>query len=248
MTHSFDRDYWQEHWRQTREGGPVSMGSAGPSPYLATELAGLAPGTALDAGCGAGAEARWLAARCWQVTAVDISAEALAAARAAETGTPGNVRWVEADLSAWQPDEQVDLVMTHYAHPAMPQLDFYRRIAEWVAPGGTLLVVGHRHAHEPDGGHDHGHPPGQGRDRRPGQGQPGQGHPGQVGDQGHPPPEATVTAVAVAATLDQARWRVVTADERARTIVGPDGREITLDDVVLRAVRTSDVVRAPGGR
>ncbi len=36
----------------------------------------------------------------------------------------------------------------------MPQLEFYQRIATWVAPGGTLLVVGHLHdpsqtAHSP---------------------------------------------------------------------------------------------------
>ena len=26
-------------------------------------------------------------------------------------------------------------------------VDFYARIAEWVAPGGTLLIVGHLHGH-----------------------------------------------------------------------------------------------------
>ncbi len=29
----------------------------------------------------------------------------------------------------------------------MPQLEFYQRIADWVAPGGTLLIVGHQHTH-----------------------------------------------------------------------------------------------------
>ena len=45
-------------------------------------LSELTPGTALDAGCGAGAEAIWLAAAGWQVTAADISSQSLA--RAAE--------------------------------------------------------------------------------------------------------------------------------------------------------------------
>ena len=53
------------------------------------------------------------------------------------------MEWVEADLGVWDPGTRFDLVTTHYAHPAMPQLDFYERIAGWVAPGGTLLVVGH---------------------------------------------------------------------------------------------------------
>jgi SAM-dependent methyltransferase len=214
MTHEFDKQYWEHHWRQ---GG----GSMSPSPYLATELACLTPGTALDAGCGAGAEALWLAAQGWHVTAVDISAEALAqaAARAADRGTSDRVVWVEADLSVWHPDNRFDLVTTHYAHPAMPQLDFYARLADWVAPGGTLLIVGHlaRGAdagHGPDRGHDHGHARGQ-----------------------LPPPEASVTAADVAARLGTTDWQVVTADERHRTLGGDRPGPADLYDVVVRAVR-----------
>lgn len=135
-THDFDRPYWEEHWRQA--------GTAmDPNPHLVRETAALTPGTALDAGCGAGTEARWLASRGWDVTAVDIAAAALAHADAA------NVTWIRADLTVWAPATRFDLVVTHYAHPAMPQLAFYRRIAEWVAPGGTLLIVGHLHGHHP---------------------------------------------------------------------------------------------------
>ncbi|WP_307962347.1 hypothetical protein [Salinispora arenicola] len=49
-----------------------------------------------------------------------------------------------------------DLVTTHYAHPAMPQLAFYQRICDWVTPGGTLLIVGHLHTSQSTD--DHGHP------------------------------------------------------------------------------------------
>ena len=124
------------------------MGGNPPNPYLARETGGLTPGTALDAGCGGGAEAIWLASHGWQVTAADISPEALARAaeRAAARGAPERLQWVEADLSVWSPGTQFDLVMTHYAHPAMSQLEFYDRIAGWVAPGGTLLIVGHLHS------------------------------------------------------------------------------------------------------
>lgn len=59
---------------------------------------------------------------------------------------------MEADLTAWEPGMRFDLVTTHYAHPAMPQLAFYQRICDWVTPGGTLLIVGHLHT-----GHGHGH-------------------------------------------------------------------------------------------
>lgn len=61
------------------------------------------------------------------------------------------IRWVEADLSTGEPDSRFDLVTTHCAHPATPQLAFYERISHWVAPGGTLMIVGHLHS--PGTGH-----------------------------------------------------------------------------------------------
>jgi len=202
MTHRFDKDYWEQHWR---EGG--TAGSP-PNPYLIEETAALAPGTALDAGCGAGAEAIWLASAGWQVSAADISGEALA--RAASPAAASRVRWIEADLALWRPDTRFDLVTTHYAHPAMPQLDFYDRIADWVAPGGTLLIVGHLRTSEDNHQHHH----------------------------GRPPAEAAVTPEAVTATLakrpDGAGWRIVTAARRTRSGTGQAGR---LDDVVVRATR-----------
>lgn len=203
-THSFDEDYWERHW-QDRESGVAHP----PNPYLAAETADLAPGTALDAGCGAGAEAAWLAGHGWEVTAADISAEALAQAQAhaAEAGVADRVRWVQADLGTWEPASRFDLVTTHYAHAAMPQLEFYDRIAGWVAPGGTLLVVGHLHDHASSA----------------------DGH--------HPPEAATATAAAVTARLDDAEWQVVTAEERQRPVTGGDGHGFTLHDVVVRATR-----------
>lgn len=156
MARDFDEDFWRGQWRQGSAGGPGSMADSPPNPYVSREISGLTPGTALDAGCGAGAEAIWLASHGWDVTAADIAPEALAvaAARSETNGVSERVRWVEADLTVWSPDTRFDLVMTHYAHPAMPQLDFYDRVAGWVAPGGTLLIVGHLH-----GQHEHGHPP-----------------------------------------------------------------------------------------
>jgi SAM-dependent methyltransferase len=147
MNHDFDKTYWDEHWHQRPDGvGPAE------NPYVARETASLTAGTALDAGCGAGAEAIWLAAQGWAVTAVDIAAGAFARATSHSTA----VTWIEADLTSWVPGTQFDLVMTNYAHASLPQLLLYDRLAEWVAPGGTLLIVGHRHTHD----HAHGdHPP-----------------------------------------------------------------------------------------
>lgn len=211
MTHAFDKDYWDAVWRGDRA---RAMAAGEPHPHLVAETRDLEPGTALEAGCGAGVEAVWLAGAGWRVTGADIAADALARAaeRAAAAGVADRVRWVEADLSVWEPEERFDLVTTHYAHPATPQLDFYDRLASWVAPGGTLLLVGHLH----DEGHQHGH-----------------GH----GEEAGPPAEASVRAVDVVARLDPARWEVVTATESRRTVFVPDGREVAVHDAVVRARR-----------
>ncbi len=230
MTHEFDREYWDEVWDGDRG---TSMGTSPPNPHLVEQVGGLVPGTALEAGCGAGAEAIWLAGRGWQVTAVDVAAAALARAaeRAEESGVAGRVRWIEADLSVWEPDAPYDLVTTHYAHPAMPQLDFYQRLAQWVAPSGTLLIVGHLHR-DAATGQPPPHGPGHGQGHGQGHGE-GHGH----GHQGGPPAEASATAATITALLDPAQWEVVTATESERTLTGDAGRETTLHDVVVRASR-----------
>ena len=206
--HGFDKTYWDQHWHERA----ASSTSTTPHPYQAREIAGLTPGTALDAGCGTGAEAVELAALGWQVTAVDIASQPLeqAAHRASAAGVADRVELVEADLSTWVPDAPFDLVTSHYAHPSIPQLDFYSRLASWVGPGGTLLLVGHLHH-----GHEHAH----------------------HGDEDRPPASATATASAVVGLLDPGEWEVVTAEEHHRTVTANDGREVSLDDVVVAARR-----------
>lgn len=216
MRDTFDKDYWEAHWAGAarREHGPGPL----PNPYLAREIGDLPAGSALDAGCGEGAEAIWLAVTGWQVTAADISAAALDRARqhAGDGERARQIDWVEADLSVWEPGRRFDLVMTHYAHPSIGQLAFYERIAEWVAPGGTLLIVGHHtnHDHGGDrrGDHDHG---------------------------GRPPDQVQVTAAAVTDLLDPDAWDVVTAGEATRTLRRGSGHTVELHDVVVRATRRS---------
>lgn len=230
MTHSFDKAYWEQHWQQAKGDRPGSMAGNPPNPYLAREIGALAPGTALDAGCGAGAEAIWLASHNWQVTAVDISADVLARAadRATASGLSRPVRWIEADLTSWQPGMLFDLVTTHYAHPAMPQLAFYRRVATWVAPRGTLLIVGHLRTQPTDHAQSQDH--GDGQSQSHGRNQ-GRGH--------HHPAEATAALADITAGLDTAEWEIVTAEENQRPVTGPAGQTVTLQDVIVRATRRS---------
>jgi SAM-dependent methyltransferase len=217
MNHPFDKDYWDAHWQQAKE--HQAGREIVPNPYLARELSGLTPGTALDAGCGEGAEAIWLATAGWHVTAVDISTDALsrAAERAAQSSSaPERLEWIEADLSLWEPTKRFELVTTHYAHPATPQLAFYQRISGWVAPGGTLLIIGHLQS-----------------STTPSHGHSGKRHGGGDG----PPDEASVTAASIVAGFDPTQWDIVTADEPVRRLANREGRTVQLDDVVVRASR-----------
>lgn len=224
MEHTFDQTYWDQIWASGRAG---AMSSSEPNPHLVREVGDLTPGTAIDAGCGAGAEAIWLADQGWKVTAADIAEAALKVGeqRATHAGLGGQVHWVQADLSTWEPASTYDLVTTHYAHPEIPQLEFYRRIATWVSPGGTLLIVGHLHKHADNGATEVSHKHG----------------PDQTSDAGEaqPPAEASVTAASITDLLDPAVWTIVTAAESPRTVTGPGGHPTTLHDVVLRAVRAT---------
>jgi thioredoxin reductase len=128
-----------------RYSGP-QMWSGNPNGSLVAEITGLAPGTALDVGAGEGGDAMWLAHQGWSVTATDISQHAVdrIAAMAADQDLP--VVSVRVDANSPQPfvAAAYDLVTVHYASiPRTPDDRGIGNMLEAVAPGGTLLVVGH---------------------------------------------------------------------------------------------------------
>ncbi|MCF3937054.1 class I SAM-dependent methyltransferase [Gordonia tangerina] len=124
------------------------------NPALIAEIADVAPGTALDVGSGEGADARWLADRGWQVTAVDISQVAIDRAR--ETDTREAITWLRADLTVDEiPGRDFGLVSLHYFPLARTDETSIRRIIEAVGPGGRLLMV----SHEAEGIRAHGRNP-----------------------------------------------------------------------------------------
>ena len=137
-----DHASWEERYR-----GAPALWSGRANPTLVAEATDLPPGRALDVGCGEGADVLWLAGRGWQVTGLDWSAVALgrAAEHAAAAGVTHRVEWVQGDVDSWQPPEAAyDLVTAHYLHPAAQQRHpVVQRLAAAVAPGGTLLWVGH---------------------------------------------------------------------------------------------------------
>lgn len=115
-----------------------------PSSVVLDTLRGLAPGRALDLGCGNGRHALWLAERGWDVTAVDFSTEALRQARERAAELDLDVDWVEADLAEYEPKPQAfDLVLVAYLHVAGGERPVFRKAAAALASCGMLLVVGH---------------------------------------------------------------------------------------------------------
>lgn len=204
--------FWEERYRSTRgEHGRVWSGRVNEA--VECEVADIPPGTALELGCGEGADALWLAGQGWSVTATDISATALAvgAAEAEHTGLSERIRWIQADLSTWRPSTEFDLVTTAFLHSPvdLPREKILRRAASAVAPHGRLLVVGHGAV--PPGStlshHEHDGPP-------------------------LPTPQEVLTSLDL--TDD---WIIETSALVERTAIWRDGSTVTLVDAVLRVRR-----------
>ena len=200
--------FWDQMYQSS---GTLWSGHA--NPQLVTEAVDLSPGVALDVGCGEGADAIWLAGKGWRVTAVDLSTVALERGAAHALGVSADVAqritWLHADLTAWVPvAASYDLVSAQFVHLPKDQRELlHRRLAESVAPGGTLLVVGH---HPSDVGTTVPRPP---------------------------VPGLFFTGSDVAASLAPQQWVTLVDEARARQTLDPDGRPATIHDAVLRAKR-----------
>jgi 2-polyprenyl-3-methyl-5-hydroxy-6-metoxy-1,4-benzoquinol methylase len=141
-TSIFEPPAWDE-----RYAGDGQIWSGDPNRELVAEASDLAPGTALDVGCGEGGDVVWLARRGWTVTGADFSAAGLtrAARLAEEAGVAERTDWWQVDAREFDAGGRTfDLVSSQYLHPPDGgMVDVVRRLAGAVAPGGHLLVVGH---------------------------------------------------------------------------------------------------------
>jgi 2-polyprenyl-3-methyl-5-hydroxy-6-metoxy-1,4-benzoquinol methylase len=134
----------REDWNR-KHGEAGLLFGAEPNRFLVAEVDGLEPGRALDLACGAGRNAVWLAEQGWTVTGADFSDVALENARGLAAERRVEVDWVQADVREWEPPAGAfDLIAVLYLQiPAEELRPVLARAAGAVAPGGTLLVVGH---------------------------------------------------------------------------------------------------------
>ena len=152
----------------------------------------MQPGFALDAGCGHGSEAIWLAASGWQVTAVDLSATALdfgrSTAHAAGADVAERIEWVEGDLGVWTPPRgRYDLVSCLYVHVAGSVVQMVRRLGTGSSPAERCSWLGST---------------------------PATGAPTPAAAQVH------VSVDEAVAALDPHEWDIAVAEERPRAAVG----------------------------
>jgi len=143
-----DRHAWNERYEATD-----LVWTAGPNQTFADEVGGLEPGTALDLAAGEGRNAIWLATQGWTATAVDFSDVALDKARQLARGREVEIETVVADVTTHAPAAGAyDLVAVIYLHlPADDRRLVHQRAAAAVAPGGTLIVLGHDTTNLTDG-------------------------------------------------------------------------------------------------
>ncbi|GAA2280483.1 class I SAM-dependent methyltransferase [Streptomyces hawaiiensis] len=174
---------------------------------------GLAPGDALDLGCGEGGDGLWLAGQGWRVTAVDISAVAVErlTALARSHGLGDRVVAVRQDLHASFPSGTFDLVCAHYLHTpfGLDRSTVLRSAAHALRPGGRLLVV------------DHGSTAPWSWNQDPGI--------------RYPSPQE----VAAGIDLNPGTWTVERSDALRRIATGPGGRTAEVTDHVLLIRRTA---------
>lgn len=181
-----------------------------PSPRVAEEVLHLPPATALDVAAGRGRHAIPVAERGWDVTAVDFSGMALRQGRqlAAECGV--SVRWVQADVEAWQPPLRAfALVLVAYLQVEGTVLaGVPARAAAAVASSGRLVAVGYDLANH-------------GRDQA-----------------GPAEPSRLYSVPAVTGAVHG--LVVARAEQVERTVRRRSGDTVTVVDTVVRAVRPAD--------
>ena len=210
MTNS--AEFWESRYADRDQ-----VWSGNPNHALVSTISGRPPGEALDLGCGEGGDSVWLAEQGWRVTAVDVSATAVARGRelASRRNVPeGRITWLVEDLSSWEPGTGFDLVSACFLHSpiAFPRKDVLRRCAAAVAPGGHLLVVGHA---------------------GPMPWTSPRATPQHDSEHRFLGPIEQIAEL----DLDTAEWEIEVSELQPRRATGPDGQSVDIDDAIVLARR-----------
>ena len=193
-----------EYWEQ-RYSGSKRVWSGKVNATMASVVAELSPGTAIDLGCGEGGDVLWLAEQGWTALGLDISSTAVGRAleEAAVRGL-GGASFEAADLDAWQPEpDSVDLVTASFfqSNVALDRTAILRRAMTALRPGGRLVTVSHAA------------PPSWAKD--------------------HPATMVSVQEEAAQLVRSAKEWEVELAAERPRAATAPDGSAGEHLDAVL---------------
>lgn len=134
--------FWEERYAAS-----VSRQRGKPGQWLQQKATGLTPGRVLELGCSTGDDSLWLAEQGWQVTAVDLSVQAVQTARrlAQEAGLSQQIEFFAQDLATRLPEGSFELVCAMYFQSPFdfPRILILQRAAAQVVPGGHLLIVTH---------------------------------------------------------------------------------------------------------
>lgn len=204
------QELWDARYKESQQ-----IWSGNPNVAFVREVGSLKPGTALDLGCGEGADAIWLAEQGWQVTAVDLSGVALERARehATDAGVADRIDFRQHDLAASFPAGSWDLISAQFlhSHGDLPREEILRAASRAVRPGGVLLIEGHCDF----GAYAHRH----------------QGH----GDMRFPTPQEVIADL----QLPEGEWQVLVSEAHERSQAGPEGEPTVRTDTTVKIRRSA---------
>ncbi|MCT1367809.1 class I SAM-dependent methyltransferase [uncultured Kocuria sp.] len=197
------REFWENRYSSAER-----IWSGRPNATLVGVVEDLPAGRSVDLGCGEGADVLWLASAGWEATGVDISATAVARARAAaeDQGLSEAAHFEAMDLAEWRPEEPFDLVTASFLQSPveLDRVEILRRASSLVAEGGRLCIISHA-APPPWSESARGHGPGD-----------------------FPQPEEDLDSLNLGA-----EWTTEICEVRRREAEGPNGELATLLDSVV---------------
>jgi SAM-dependent methyltransferase len=147
------RPSWSEVWNRRYSASDLVWGE-GPNQFLAAELEDTEPrGRVLDLACGEGRNAIWLAARGWQVTAVDFSDVAIERGRRLAGQKGVELELICDDVTSYRPSPGAfALVVVLYMQiPPPERRQALSRAYEALEAGGQLWMVGHARSNVTEG-------------------------------------------------------------------------------------------------